>query len=370
MAIKLTQNKPLNVSIIGIGLIGASLAKAWKSRGLAVNLTAFDRPKVLGQALELGLIDHAAPNLETAVKTADAVFLATPINDILRYLAEIAPLLPPNCIVTDVGSVKMPIESCAKHHLPESAIFIGGHPMAGSEHTGVLHADAFLFENATYVLCPPSATPIPQTLLELIQATGARVLVMEATRHDQIAACISHLPQLTAVALMNMAAQKNASDDAFLRLAAGGFRDMTRIASSGFGIWGDILTTNQSAVVKVLEEFIQELSEIRATIARGAAPALKSDFEEARRVRETIPKNSKGFLQPLADVYVFAEDKPGFLFHLTRILFEQGLNIKDMELLKIREGAGGAFRLSFEDDSAAEKAVHLLSENGYTSYRM
>ena len=360
----------MNITIIGIGLIGASLAKALKSRNSAIHITAYDRPKVLALAIEMALIDKAAQSIEDAVQSAEVVILATPIHSIIDYLAQIAPFLPQNCIVTDVGSVKLPIDKAAKALLPQHVQFVGGHPMAGAEHIGILHADAFLFENATYVLCPATSAEIPQKLLTLIEDTGARILVMDAHRHDKIAACISHLPQLVAVALMNVAAKMNQQDDAFLRLAAGGFRDMTRIASSGFGIWGDILANNQQAVTQMLELLITDLSEIKETITRGASHSLAQDFEKARTVRETIPKNSKGFLKPLADIYVFAEDKPGFLYHLTRILYEQDLNIKDMELLKIREGNGGAFRLSFENDDKAHQAIDLLSKNAYTVYAL
>jgi len=264
----------------------------------------------------------------------------------------------------------------ARHVLPEENLFIGGHPMAGSEKGGVAHADAFLFENATYVLCPPETLP-PEALadqhadfVELIEATGARLLVLDAHRHDQIAATVSHLPQLLATTLMHYAAGLNAEDDAFLRLAAGGFRDMTRIASSPFALWQQILVANEGPILDALGGFAAALQRMRNRIIEEDFDALAATFAEARRVRDTIPRDTKGFLHPLSDVYVYAEDRPGVLAHIAGTLFEAEINIKDIELLKIREGTGGAFRLSFSGEATADAAVIVLERAGCRAHRL
>jgi prephenate dehydrogenase len=248
--------------------------------------------------------------------------------------------------------------------------------MAGKEHNGVAYADALLFENATYVLCPPSGYDTEtfaetfSDFVELIQQTGARVLVLDPQRHDRIAATVSHVPQLVAVALMNLAARSDEEDGAFLRMGAGGFRDMTRIASSPFGMWGDILDANHEAVATALDQLIEILRSQQRELQKPSSARLANDFEAARAVRRTIPKDMKGFLRPLVDVYVYAIDRPGFLAHLTRTLYDAGLNIKDMELLKIREGTGGTFRVSFADGTDADRGVETLNANGYTAYRL
>jgi prephenate dehydrogenase len=248
--------------------------------------------------------------------------------------------------------------------------------MAGSEKGGLASADAFLFENATYVLCPAERQDVAgftrrhAGLVELVEATGARLLVLDARRHDRIAATVSHLPQLLAVTLMNYAAGLNAEDGAFLRLAAGGFRDLTRIASSPFEMWQHILVANEGPILDALGGFAAALQRLRNRLIEDDLEALHDAFTDARRTREAIPRNSKGFLHPLADVYVYAEDRPGELHRITRVLFEAEMNIKDIELLKVREGTGGAFRLSFADDATAASAVNVLEHAGFRAHRL
>ena len=364
------------VALVGVGLIGGSLGLAWKKNRPTLTRIGYDRPEVLDEARQLGVIDEAAATIEEAVKTADLVVLAVPLAPMIRLLTEIAPHLQPGTLVTDVGSVKAPIMAQAREVLATTNPFIGGHPMAGSERGGVAHADAFLFENATYVLCPPenldaeTLSTAYADFVGLIEATGGRLLILDARRHDRIAATISHLPQLLATMLMNYAAERNATDDAFLRLAAGGFRDMTRIASSPFAMWQHILLANEGPILDALGSFAASLQRMRNRIIAEDLDALQTAFSEARRVRDTIPRDTKGFLHPLADVYVYAEDRPGVLAHITVTLFEAGINIKDIELLKIREGTGGAFRLSFTNDAQADAAVIVLEQAGCRAHRL
>lgn len=362
------------IAILGVGLIGGSLGLVWKSRRSDVHIVGFDGSAVLETARKRGAIDTAASSAGDAVRDADVVVLASPLRTIVVTLEEIAPHLKDGSIVTDVGSVKRPVVRQAADVLPDNVIFVGGHPMAGSERRGVEHADALLFENATYVLCPTHAAAPPpdiyQGFVDLIRSTGARLLILDAERHDRIAATVSHLPQMIAVALMDYAAERNQQDDALLKLAAGGFRDMTRIASSSFDVWRDILVANNGPILDAVAGFAAELQRLRGRIGTEDLPSLQTTFENARSARDSIPRDTKGFLHPLADVYVYAEDRPGELLSITRILHDASLNIKDIELLKIREGTGGAFRIGFAGPVAAQAAVEALSTAGYTAYRL
>lgn len=364
------------IALLGVGLIGGSLGLSWKKNRPDVRIIGFDDPDVLDEALRRGAIDERAATPETAVAAADLVVLATPLGPMFRLLDQIAEHLPPHALVTDVGSVKQPVVTHAREVLPHPDRFIGGHPMAGSERGGIAHADPFLFENATYVLCPPTGVAPERLaerspgLVELVRSTGARLLVLEAERHDRIAAVVSHLPQLLAVTLMNYAADLNARDDAFLRLAAGGFRDMTRIASSPFDMWNDILIANHGAILDALAGFTAALQRTRNRVIEEDLDALRSAFIASREARETIPRNTKGFLQPLSDLYVYAEDRPGELLTIIRTLYDAGLNVKDIELLKVREGTGGAFRVGFADEAAANTAEAALRTAGFTAYRL
>ena len=357
------------IAIIGVGLIGGSLSLAWKERRTDCTLIGWDRRPVLDEALKRQVIDEAPQALSEAVRGADLVVLAVPLGAMASVLRDMAPHLRPGTIVTDVGSVKQEVMQSAAQHLPPSVHFVGGHPMAGAEQGGLGHADAFLFENATYVLCGDDSSEAFKEVSALMESTGARVISLDAERHDRIASCVSHLPQLVACALMQMVDQHD-DDPAYLRLAAGGFRDMTRIAASPFETWGPILQANKANVHWVLEQLIATLGTLDAMVQNDDAPGLGKTFDRAGMLRSQIPKDSKGFLAPLCDVYVYAEDRPGTLTHITSTLFAQEINIKDIELLKVREGTGGAFRLSFVDEVTATAAVAVLTAAGCRAHRL
>ncbi len=354
-----------HVTIVGTGLIGGSLALAWQAALPNVQLTGFDAPEVLDAAHARGALDVRAASLKAAVAEAEVVVLATPLRAMLPLMNDMAPHLPEGVVVTDVGSVKRPVLAHAAEALPAHATFIGGHPMAGSENDGIEAADPVLFENATYVLCPPNDTEVPIALRTLIEATGARIRLMDAPAHDRVAATVSHLPQLVAVTLARYAGERHATDGATLDLAAGGFRDLTRIASSPFELWRDILTANQGPVLDALGGFASAIQTLRNRLIAEDHEALAAVFDDAHEARATIPERGKGFLEPLADVYVRAQDRPGELVTLTTALADAGLNIKEIELLRVREGTDGTFRLSFSDLPTAEEAAAVLDDAGF-----
>ncbi len=362
------------ITVVGVGLIGGSLARAWKKhRGGSLTITGVDTPEVLARATVLGVIDQAEPELHDAVTDADLVVLSTPLTRILYLLDEVAPSLKDGAVVTDVGSVKAAITEYAAKSLRDDVLFVGGHPMAGAENAGIEYSDPFLFENASYAICPPddkANDPRLQQLIELIEVTGARPLQIDPVVHDQVAAFVSHLPQLLAVVLTNLAADRNESDANYLRLAAGGFRDMTRIASSDYDMWRDILSANQGPVLDALAALAASVQAIRNRMIEEDTDEIARLFDRARSTRETIPKDSKGFIRPLADLYVHADDRPGWIASVATLLSEADINIKDMELLKVREGTGGTFRLSFEDRTTATRASELLESNGFAAYRL
>jgi len=359
-----------HVAILGVGLIGGSLGLAWKERRQDLHILGWDFPQVLEEALLRGAIDEAAPSLEVAAHRADTIVLSVPISAMESVLGALAPHVKPGTLITDVGSVKQRIVAAARQLLPDSVSFVGGHPMAGAEHSGLQHADAFLFENATYVLCGDPQQSAYRTIATLVESTGARIVCLAPDEHDLIAARVSHLPQLLATLLMSLVATHSSEEDSTLRLAAGGFRDMTRIASSPFDTWQPILESNRTVLLSVLDDFMATLQEAHAKITANNIDALRSAFESARTARNKIPKHFKGFLKPLCDIFVYAQDRPGTLTHITSTLFSNGINIKDIELLKIREGTGGAFRISLVDEAAADAAIDALNAVGCRAHRL
>jgi prephenate dehydrogenase len=227
----------------------------------------------------------------------------------------------------------------------------------------VAWADALLFENAVWVLTPSGFVPKERfdALAGLIQTLGAHVLVLDPARHDRIAATVSHLPQMLAITLMNLVA--NQSDpDPYLKLAAGGFRDMTRIASSPYAIWKDVFSTNRDLVDRLMDDFIAEFKLNRNRLSRDE---LEDQFTRSARSRLSIPKDTKGFLLTHYDASVQVEDRPGVIAEIALALAEARINIKDIEIVKVREGEAGTLRLSFESESERSRALAVLERIGF-----
>ena len=354
-----------NILIIGVGLIGGSLGLALKRKGYAGNIIGVSRPSTLDCAIEKNVIDEGftREDIETAIPKADLIFICTPILKVMELLPIIGKHAKPGTLVTDVGSTKRKIVEVASLHLPAHCDFIGGHPMAGSEFRGVNAADPFLFENATWVLTPSQSIreKVRSTLGELLELIGAKVILLSPRLHDEIAAAVSHLPQMASVALMNLVAGKQNESPHFLKMAAGGFRDMTRIASSPFTIWEDILETNSDMITLYIDQYINELQNIKSILTQEQ---LGEYFNTASKNRLSIPKDTKGFLKPQFEIAVSVEDKPGVFALITTTLAEEKINIKDIEVLKIREDEGGTLRLAFSILEDRDRAVELLRTKG------
>ncbi|MDZ7722342.1 MAG: prephenate dehydrogenase [candidate division KSB1 bacterium] len=355
------------ISIIGVGLIGGSLGLALRRKKFRGRVIGIDDPYVLENALKRGAIDEGISriNIKDGLEHSDLVFLCTPITDIMQLLKEIGDYVKSGTLITDVGSIKRQIVETANLHLPSSCSFIGGHPMAGSEFRGVHAADPFLFENTSYVLTPSRPVDVSkrQALGELLECIGAKVLLLQPKLHDEIAGAVSHLPQMAAIALMNLVAKKQTESPHFLKMAAGGFRDMTRIASSPFGIWEDICDTNADMITGFIDAYVKELEELKGIINNKGK--LESYFHDAAKNRLSIPTDTKGFLNPQYEISVSVEDRPGIIADIAGTLAKESINIKDIEVLKIREDEGGTIRLAFAGESEQTSAIELLQKHGF-----
>ncbi len=359
------------ISIFGVGLIGGSLGLAWKARRPDIEIVGLDKRDILERAISLGAIDTVADDLASAIHGSDIIILSAPTRTNQSLLQKLAAVVERGVVVSDTGSVKHPIHSLASEVLPSGVTFIGGHPMAGSEYCGIESASEYLFENATYALCPLRSlgplTENPRTagFVELIELLGARILVLDPETHDRASATVSHLPQLLAVTLTDLVGNAATENALFLQLAAGGFRDMTRIASSPFELWSDILLGNKGMIQDVLALFSAQLQSLRNRIADEDMSAIREAFARAASIRNTIPRDARGFLSPLYEILVSVADEPGALASLTGGLFASNVNIKDIALLKIRSGVGGTFRLGFDSQAEAMAAVSCLRKIGF-----
>ncbi len=356
------------IVIIGVGLIGGSFGLAVRRKHPDSIVCGVSSRDAVNAALEMDAVTEGCgyEEIGEAIHDADMVVLCTPIHRIKGLMTVIAPSVRPGMIVTDVGSTKRAVTRHAAEVLPDGVYFIGGHPMTGSEKSGVYASDPFLFQNAIYVLCPSNGVPgaAVSKFGDFLHSLGARVVIMDVDQHDRIAAAVSHLPQMIAVTLVNMVGQLSSGQSPYLQLAAGGFRDMTRIASSPFSMWDDICRTNDDAIREMINMFIEQLEGVRD---RVGSTELGHDFEVANVTRATIPKDTKGFVSTLSEVLVVVEDKPGIIAGIATKLADADINIKDIEVLKVREGEGGTIRLAFDREEEANEAVHLLKSAGFSA---
>lgn len=359
--------------IVGVGLIGGSLGLRWRQQGVVGEVVGWGRsPERLERARELGAIDQVAPDLVAALAGADLVVLAAPVRTCLALAPEVGRLAEPGALVTDVCSTKVAIMAAMAAHLPPGgASFIGGHPMAGAEQAGVEAADPYLFEQAVWALCPgrDAHEAVVERLVRLVEATGAHPLRLDPAQHDRRVAAVSHLPQLTAVALAETAGEGEATDPGLLALAGGGFRDTTRIARSPAAMWLDVLATNRGPVLDRLDALGATLASLRAAVASDDADAIRAHFERAAQVRQRVPARQKGLLPAYHDLVLFVPDRPGVIGALAMALGTRGINIQDIEILRLREGEGGTLRLGFADADAAAGALAALTELGYRAQR-
>jgi prephenate dehydrogenase len=355
------------VAVIGTGLIGGSLGLALRKTGRTV--VGYDRdPARLARAVERGAVDRAAASVAEAVAGCEAAFVAVPAAHIPPLVCEALDAGAP--VVSDVGSVKRPVVTAVEAFRPATAHrFIGGHPMAGSEQEGVDGADDAMFAHATWVLTPtPRTRPEDYTRLRaLVGELGAEVLAVDADAHDELVAVVSHVPHLAAGTLMRLASARAVEHATLLRLAAGGFRDMTRIAAGNPGIWPDICASNRDAIVETLDAFITSLAQVRDVVARGDRQALSSILTEAMVARRALPA-SAAHAGALAEVRVPIEDRPGMLGDVTTLAGERGVNILDLEIAHSVEGGPGILVLVVPEAGAAV-LEEALAVRGYRPAR-
>ena len=358
------------VAIVGVGLIGGSLGMALCRRGLAREVVGTGSGAGnLRLALELGAINSFTLSPAGAVTGADLVIIATPVSATIPALLELLPHLTPGTVVTDVGSTKGEVVREGERAVTPGISFVGGHPMSGSEKTGVQGADPYLFENAFYVI-----TPTPQTspgalsyVRKLAGGVGARVIEMEPEAHDRAVSAVSHLPHLIAAALVNTVARSPGSENA-LPLAAGGFRDTTRIASGSPSLWRDIFISNRRQALGMLQYFKKELDLFEDMLLAGDGRAIETWLDCARQARSEIPSKTRGYLPVLHELVLTVPDRPGAINGFTLHLLKAGINISDIEILRVREGEGGTIRVGLATEEEREKAVRVLREQGYPVY--
>ncbi|QKG84340.1 prephenate dehydrogenase [Kroppenstedtia pulmonis] len=357
-------------AVLGVGLIGGSLALGLKERG-NVEVCGYDgSSQTLRLAESSGVIHYGCHKVADAVKDADYIFLALPVGATLPLLEELAAMdLKPGCILSDVGSTKGRVMELAASLPRISRNFIGGHPMAGSHQSGVKAARSLLFENAYYVLTPPqngSMSQVQRLSRLLSKATRAKLVIMDPDHHDRVVGAISHLPHILAAALVNQVEGYNRSNEWFLRLAAGGFRDLTRIAASDPVMWRDVLMSNREALLELMGDWIREMDLIHQALKAGDSRKIESFFCKAKASREKLPDRKQGVIAPVFECYVDVPDHPGEIGKVASLLGEWNISISNIGVIESREDGAGVLRLVFQGEKDHQKAKRVLRSNGLT----
>lgn len=358
------------VAIVGTGLIGGSLGMALRKSGVAHVLGVEPNAEAAADALRLGAVD-AVLSLPAAVSRAHVVVLSTPVGAIMRQaLREVAAIAAPGTIVTDTGSTKVDVHRAAREAgFAPGVSFIGGHPLAGSEASGIRAADPYLFENAFYLLTTDAEADEQAFahLSALVCVTGAITHRLTPAQHDRLVAAISHLPHAAAAALVNAAVKVAGEGEEFLQFAAGGFRDTTRVAAGDPALWREILLSNRDQLLAALAALESEFAALRSALATADGPALTAWLSSARDHRRALPRRRTGMLVPVHELVVQVEDRPGVIARIAALLADAAINLREIEILRLREGEGGVLLLGVDTEEALRTALALLAAGGFSA---
>ena len=381
---KFTMNDT-TIAFIGLGLIGGSLAKGIKRARPDIRIMAYMRTRSkLEQAKKDGIVDVILDGIDEQLKECDLIFLCTPVEYNAQYLSKIRSYLKPGALITDVGSTKTDIhEEILRQGLTD--YFVGGHPMAGSEKTGYENATDHLLENAYYIVTPPEGLDqsgsetgnIPpkyaenaNRIIAVAQTVGAIPLVLDYREHDKVVAAISHLPHLVASSLANLVKDADSPAGTMKRVAAGGFKDITRIASSSPEMWEQICMTNVEPIADMLERYIGSLQEILSEIKGHQGEAIYKLFEKSRDYRNTITDRAKGSVEPSYAFSVDVADEVGAISTIAVILAAKGISIKNIGINNNRERGEGALKIEFYDEASMTAAWKRLEYYKYEMVRL
>ena len=352
---------------IGLGLIGGSIAKGLKSVYPDCRMIIHSRSEsTVDMAVNDGICDERADLIDEKWAQCDYLFLCAPVETNNAMLSDIAPCIGDKTIITDVGSVKGPI----LHEITEIGLkdhFIGGHPMAGSERFGYANSDPAILENAYYILAPTDTVDRARVdeLNEIVRSIGTIPLILDAALHDYVTGAISHLPHVISAALVNLVHDEDNKDGIMKLIAAGGFKDITRISSSSPDIWQQICMTNKDNIIVLLDHYINSLNEIRGVINETKEGEIHDFFEAARDYRESFTSNNSGPIKTQFVITVDIADKPGAIAAIASMLALESISIKNIGINHNREFAEGALRIEFGSKAQTDAAIKVMRDHGY-----
>lgn len=354
------------IAVVGCGLIGGSFARASQILDGVGEVVIWDvDPATRDLAGRDGVGTRVANDIGDAVAGADLIVLGVPATVLAEVAAQVAPHLSETALVTDVASVKTGAVAAIEQQLAGRGSYIGGHPMAGSENSGIAASDATLFQGATWLLTPTARTEDASfaRLAGHVVELGARVLAVSPDEHDRLVAVASHLPQMVASVLMDYAA---AFDGAPLRVAAGGFRDVTRVAASDPELWVGILSENRTAVLEALDGFVGRLASLRTSLDQQQWDGVRDLFRAARTARRALP--SRGLTAALVDLVVPIPDRPGSLALVLSTMADAAINVEDVSMRHATDGQRGSLILAVDGLDVAHLGQEALAARGVVSH--
>ncbi|TMU86763.1 prephenate dehydrogenase [Bacillus sp. BHET2] len=360
------------VLVIGMGLIGGSLAMVIKNEHPNAKIIGHDvNQKELRLAKSLGIIDEMSISLQEAAEQADLIIISTPVFQTETIIEQFQGfVLKETVIITDTGSTKEQIMKSSEMLTERGFQFIGGHPMAGSHKSGVAAAKEILFENAFYMLTPGpnSSEENVRKLKDWLRGSHAKFLIVEPKEHDELTGMISHFPHIVAASLVHQARISSEEHPYLRRLAAGGFRDITRIASSNPTMWKDITLQNRRVLLSLLEDWKIEMEEVMTIIETSDTQKIFDYFHEAKTFRDDLPILEKGAIPSFYDLFVDVPDYPGVISEVTGYLAQEEISLTNIRIMETREDIYGVLVISFQTSEDRARAVNCLNE--HTSYEL
>lgn len=358
----------IRIGFIGLGLIGGSIARALRKFHPDIQLLAYShRRTTVEEAMAAGVIDLACSADDPQFGTCDYIFLCAPVQTNISYLPFLKRIMKPGCVLTDVGSVKGEMHK-AVEEAGLSRFFIGGHPMAGSEKTGFGNSTDYLLENAYYVVTPTEEVdPVSvEAYVKLVDSLGAIPLVLTWQEHDYVVAGVSHLPHIVASCLVNALARLDTKQERMKLVAAGGFKDITRIASSSPVMWQQICLANRSQISQVMETYIQLLEQAKDLIDREDSQGLYEMFQNSKNYRDSLSDAVSGPTPQQYVLYCDLYDEAGGIATITTLLAMNNISIKNIGIIHNREFEEGVLRIEFYDAEAYRHSITILENRNYT----
>lgn len=362
---------PSKIGYIGLGHIGGSIAKTVRRLFPEIRQIACDpSQETIDQALEANVIDEGYDALNEKFSDCSLIWLCAPVLKNSEYIEKMTEIVNGDMILSDIGSVKTGIHE-AVHAYPElERHFIGGHPMCGTEHVGYEYSTDHMLENAYFMLTPTDTVPKDKVteLRDFVRSIGAIPVILNYKKHDHVVGAVSHLPHVVSGTLVRVVENLDDEEETMKTVAAGGFRDITRISSSSPDMWENICLANRDEILRLVDIYTEYLQDIRTTIASSNGNQIHDFFSDVKNYRDSLSVSKRGSIHPIYRLFCDLIDEAGGIATIATILATNGISIKNIGIIHNREFEQGVLQVEFYQKTACEQARALLEKHKYTVY--